>query len=443
MRCSPILLLLLLLLAAFPCAAQVDLLRSGPMVGYTEMREVMLWVQTTRPARVQIIYWDRDSTGHRYATQDVTTTAIDAGVAHLLADSVLPGRRYSYELQINGIAIDQPWPLEFRTPPVWRYVSEPPTFTVALGSCAYINEEGYERPGPLYGGDYQIFTKIAARRPDVMVWLGDFVYLREADWSTRTGIIHRYSYSRALPEMQPLLGATANYAIWDDHDYGWNDGDRGYRNKETSLDIFKLFWCNPTYGTHEMPGVMTSFVWGDAEFFLLDDRYYRSPDDRTTGERTLLGSPQIEWLIDKLVTSSAAFKIVCMGGQVLNPVAKWETYATYPDEQKLLLDRIAQEKIAGLFFVSGDRHHSELTTLPRPGSYPLHDLTVSPLTSKPYLDTTEANTLRIPGTYVGIRNFGLLEFAGPAKKRTMTIRIIDSNGGELWTRTIKAEDLTQ
>ncbi len=32
-------------------------IQSGPMVGYSEMREVLLWVQTKQAAKVKFMYW--------------------------------------------------------------------------------------------------------------------------------------------------------------------------------------------------------------------------------------------------------------------------------------------------------------------------------------------------------------------------------------------------
>lgn len=431
----------LLALASVSLNAQSDRLRSGPMVCYSEMKEVMLWVQTWRPSRTRIIYWDQKSPGKRYATREVTTLEENSCVAHLVADSLTPGARYSYELQIDGSPIDRPYPLEFQSQRLWQWRGDPPSFTVALGSCAYVNEPEVDRPGEPYGKGSGIFRSIYQKRPDAMLWLGDNIYLREVDWYSWTGILHRYTHSRSIAELQPLLGSTHHYAIWDDHDYGPNDADRSFRGKEQTLAAFKLFWGNPTYGTATMPGVMTSFEWGDAEFFLLDDRYYRAPNRRSTGERPYLGAEQMQWLIDKLATSRATFKIIAVGGQVLNPVKKYENYANYAEERQELIDLISKEKIGGVLFLSGDRHHSELTSMPREGSYPLYDLTVSPLTSQSYLDTAEANTLRVPGSYIGVQNFALLNFSGGSKERTMTISIFDSDGKELWSKSIKAAEL--
>lgn len=81
-----------------------------------------------------------------------------------------------------------------------------------------------------------------------MIWGGDNIYLREADWDSKTGIQHRYTYSRKIKEMQPLLAKTQNFAIWDDHDFGPNDGDRGFYNKNLTQQAFKDFWANKSYG---------------------------------------------------------------------------------------------------------------------------------------------------------------------------------------------------
>ena len=70
-----------------------------------------------------------------------------------------------------------------------------------------------------------------------------------------------------------------------------------------------------------------------------------------------------------------------MGGQFLNPVKAYENYANWEEERTEIINRISEERITGVIFLSGDRHFSEVTKLPRYGSYDLHDFTISPLTS--------------------------------------------------------------
>ena len=441
---GPVLLSLSLLLSflALPASGQPSSLQSGPMIGSTEMREVIIWVQTTHPATVVARYWQKDLPARKISTRAVTTSHERANVAHLVADSVEPGLDYAYEIAVDGKVVSRPYALEFQTPELWQWRAEPPPFTVALGSCLYVNEPEVDRPGTPYGAGYEIFKAIHARRPDVMLWLGDNVYLREVDWYSWTGIIRRYSHARALPELQPLLASTSHYAIWDDHDYGPNNSDRSWREKESTLEAFKLFWANPSYGTDRLPGIFTSFERNDVEFFLLDNRYHRSPNRRTTGDRTMLGDEQIRTLVDRLSSSYAAFKIIAVGGQVLNPLAEYENYASWPEERERLLSAIRDEKISGVFFLSGDRHMTELTILERAGTYPLYDLTVSPLTSGAFArGGEEKNTLRVEGTFVGERNFALLSFSGPRKDRVMKITVLNATGEEKWSREIRANSL--
>ncbi len=415
-------------------------LQSGPMVGYAEMREVMLWVQTREPARVEAVYWDTAAPGIRYRSRMVRTVAESAHVAHLLADRVQPGRRYAYEIVVDGRTVRRPYPLRFQSLPLWQWRGDPPPIRIALGSCAFVNDSAYDRPGDGYGGNYEIFTSIARHKPDLMLWLGDNTYLREPDWYTRTGVFHRYTHTRSLPDLQPLLGSTHHYAIWDDHDYGPNNSDRSWARRDLSLAAFKLFWANLSYGAAGEPGATGSFEWGDVQFFLLDDRYHRSPNDRReTTTRTLLGARQLEWLVDALASSTATFKIVALGNQAMSPNAVFENFATYPEERRLLIDRITAEKISGVLFVSGDRHITELTRLERPGTYPLYDWTVSPLTAGPAKG--EANASRVEGTFVVERNFGILEVRGKRKERVLTLTTHGTDGRVLWTREIREGEL--
>jgi alkaline phosphatase D len=433
-------------LVPLPAArGQARYLQSGPMLGYGEPREVLLWVQTNAAARVKFAYWDEDAPEVRFETEETLTAAADAHVAKLVADRVVPGRRYAYELLINGERVERPYPTRFRARLPRAAFGGGPVglgdFRLALGSCFWVNDPG-DSSGFRPGADYGIFTAIAAKQPDLMLWLGDNVYLRDADASSRSGLLGRYSQTRSLPELQPLLASTHHYAIWDDHDYGPNDSDRSYREKHHSREAFMLFWGNPGFGVEGSPGITTRFAWGDVEFFLLDNRWNRSPNRRATGRRQALGEAQLEWLTDALASSGATFKVVAVGSQVLNPHPIAETFATVPDERQALLDRIAAEGVRGVLFVTGDRHFTELSRLDVPGRYPLYDLTVSPLTT--WVETNgarEPNALRVPGTHVAQRNFATIDVAGPREDRRLTLAVWDVRGAPLWSRTIGAREL--
>ncbi|MEM9999119.1 MAG: alkaline phosphatase D family protein, partial [Bacteroidota bacterium] len=347
------------------------------------------------------------------------------------------------DVLLDGTPVARPYETVFQTQTLWQWRTDPPEFTIAFGSCAYVNDPPFDRPGDGYGGDYQIYETIAAQRPDAMLWLGDNVYLREVDWWSAHGIDYRYSHTRALPEMQPLLAATHHYATWDDHEFGPNNSDRSYVLKSATLDAFKRYWANPTYGLPETPGVFGHFEWGDVEFFLIDNRYHRSPSDAPrTPEKTMLGEEQFTWLVDALTASRAPFKVVVSGGQVLNRFPLFENWATYPHERQRLLQAIDERGIEGVVFLSGDRHHGELIRIDRPARYPLYDFTSSPLTAGASSARREqTNPDRVDGTFVTQRHFGTLTVSGPRTDRVMELKAFDADGAELWAYTIRARDL--
>jgi alkaline phosphatase D len=277
-----------------------------------------------------------------------------------------------------------------------------------------------------------------------MVWMGDNVYLREADWPGEAAMRRRYAHTRATPELQPLLASVHHYATWDDHDYGADDSDRGFGGRETSQRVFRDYWPNPSYGTEEAPGVFTRFAWSDVDFFLLDDRSHRAPEDTPPGaERRMFGRAQLRWLEDALAGSQATFKVVVNGNQMITPLTAFEALAAFPDEQRQLFDFLRAARVEGVVFLSGDLHYSELLRVTPPGLYPLYEFTSSPLTAGLSRRRDEAdNPARVPGTWVSDqRSFGLLEVSGPAADRVLTLSAVDAAGVELWRHQIRAAEL--
>ena len=419
-----------------------DLINSGPMVGYSTMQEVLLWVQTEETANVHFEYYEINNPKVKFSTDKIETEKKNGYVAKLIADQVIPGKKYKYEVYINNYKIERNYAMEFQTQELWKWRTDPPDVKFVIGSCSYINEPKFDRPGKPYGSNFEIFNSINKKNPDFMLWLGDNTYLREPDWNSRTGFIKRYSHTRAFPELQPLLASTHHYATWDDHDYGPNNSDGSFWLKETASEIFKLFWGNPNYDVTGKGGITGFFQWSDLDFFLLDNRYHRTANNNLTGNRQMLGKDQIDWLINALSFSQASFKFVAVGGQVISNGAVYENYATYPDERKYLLDKIREAKIEGVIFLDGDRHHTILSKMQETKNvYPLYDLTCSSLTAGVNNDNEPYNSFKLEETFVNVNNFGMLNVTGPTNDRELTIQIFDKDGKELWIKSIKANDL--
>ncbi|MCB0761899.1 MAG: alkaline phosphatase family protein [Flavobacteriales bacterium] len=411
---------------------------SGPMAGHIDYHEAKIWVQTSGPCLVQIAYTEINQPSDTLFSNVVGTHLAHACTAHLTCGSLTPGATYSYQLVIDGIRQMEHY--TFHVQDHWQYCTEPPAFRLAVGSCTYINDPSTDRPGDPYGGGYGIFDQIASQKPDLMLWLGDNTYFRETDVTSTAGMQYRYTHTRGIPEMQKLLHTGQHYAIWDDHDYGPDNSNRSFYLKNEALECFQDFWANPGYGLHENAGVTTTFSYMDVDFFLLDNRWFRTDPDIQGIEPTILGEEQILWLIESLKVSTARFKVVCMGGQFLSDFAKYENYALWGAERQRILDLISDNNIKGVFFLTGDRHSTELSSLKLPSKDMVYDLTVSPLTSTSYDHSKEANHLRVEGTHVGERNFAILDFAGDRKDRTLTISVYNGEGELQWEQLITEEE---
>ncbi len=422
--------------------AQEKLLQSGPMVGYSSMREVLLWVQTKEQAKVHFEYFEIGNPKTKQKSETIETSKQNSFIAKIIVP-VIPDKKYEYELYINQKLVKRPYPLQFQSQTLWQWRAEPPTIKFALGSCNYVNETIYDRPGKPYGSGHQIFKSITEKKPDFMIWSGDNVYLRESDWDSRTGIRHRFTNDRALPELQPLLASVHHYATWDDHDYGPNDSDRTYELKNETKETFELFWGNPT--TQAGGGISNRFTWGDVEIFLLDDRWFRTPDNYKGGKSEMLGKQQLEWLLESLKSSNATFKFVVNGSQMLNDSAndKLEMFSKHKEEYDEFLKRLQLDNPSGVIFLTGDRHNTELSMMKREGLYPLYDLTISPLTAGASGDRgkSDKNSYRVDNTYYGENNFAMLEITGKRKERILKIIVFNADGKEVWTREIKASEL--
>ena len=429
---------LALSLAAAAVHAQVAV---SIMHGFADMATMTLWLQTERAARVAVDLHADDEAAKRRRIEG-TTRAEDDFALHVRLTGLEPGTRYRYQVLVDGRPAGEPG--TFATQPLWQYRTEPPELAIAFGSCAYLNDR-FSRPGPPWGGDYGIFDVIAARAPDLMLWLGDNVYFREPEWTSSEAMSARYRAYRAMPELRKLARASSHLAIWDDHDFGPNDSDGSFTLKGAALETFKRYWANPSYGLPGVPGVFGMATLGDVDFFLLDNRFHRYPNRYPpVPEKAMFGAAQLKWLKQALIASRATFKVVAAGGQFWNRANRYEAFFNYPGEQKALADWLLEQKIPGVLFLSGDRHLGGLWRIERPGAYPLYEFTSSPLTAGAFANPPQEerdNPQLVPGTLVTQRNFGMLRVSGPRADRAVTLEAYASDGRLLWQRRIAAAEL--
>lgn len=428
------------------------LLISGPMLGFVEHRSAYIWFEVSQEVKnASIRYWEHNNIDFYYEADYKGPLGNPYNPVHFELFNLKMNTPYQYSIVLNNKEVEKQKPYQFRTRDLWQYRKDPPDFSFMMGSCAYINDEQYDRPGPAYGQDPAILTTMGNYSTDFMLWMGDNLYFREADYSSRAGMQYRYSYNRRIPQMRNLLSSRSNFAIWDDHDYGPNDSDESWEFKDESLDLFKKYWGNKTYGETNNEGIYSKISWSDCDFFLMDDRYHRSPGlirDSVNGEsnceKQFYGIQQLTWLENNLLNSFAPFKFIVTGSQVLNPMNKGECLRDYPCEYNELLNFITEYKIDGVIFLSGDRHFSEVIKYQPKKGYAIYDITSSPITSGVYniTGTPEfTNPNRVPETLVMENNFTVINIKGKPGERVLQLKSYNKGAEERSNFTVSEKEL--
>jgi alkaline phosphatase D len=151
----------------------------------------------------------------------------------------------------------------------------------------------------------------------------------------------------------------------------------------------------------------------------------------------------MRWLRNALANSRAPIKIIASGGQFLNEINPWEGWHWYPKERADFLKWLEDESIAGVLFLSGDRHHSVLMHTQGEKGYAYWELTCSPLTAGTFPARQEDlnNPMTQPGTLVTQRNFCAIHVEGAAKDRRLRLQVRASDGALLWERALTVTQL--
>jgi alkaline phosphatase D len=224
----------------------------------------------------------------------------DSGLTSIVKlDELKPATRYQYEVILGDRSQTlRPSPA-FKTAPE---PNQPIKLRIALGSCV----------GETIADAAPAWADLAGRQSmkpeqgafDLLLMLGDNHY---ANTSAAEKQRVYYTAHRLTAAWRELAAQSPIYAIWDDHDFGPDNSDSTLKGKEDSLRIFKEYWANPSCGEPDNPGCYFTFSRGDVQFFMLDCRYYRSPNKAPDGpEKTMLGAKQLEWLKRELSSEQGA-----------------------------------------------------------------------------------------------------------------------------------------
>ena len=304
--------------------------------------------------------------------------------------------------------------------------NRPPLSRIAFGSCA-----DQAKPQP-------IWDAILAYRPELFIFAGDNVY---GDFNTpdAANLKRAYEMAEGIAGYNRLRDNISHLAVWDDHDYGINDGGGDFPHKAIAKELFLNFWKVPAGDIRRTrEGIYDSRIIGPpgmrVQVILLDLRWFRSPlkvTDRRGAPgkerylpdpdpaKTMLGPAQWTWLAGEL-RQPAELRLIVSSTQVLAEGHGWERWGNMPLERQKLIDTIRDSGAKGVVLLSGDRHVGALYREAPAGLYPLYELTSSGL-NMVYWAAKEPGPNRVGALYAAA-NFGVVDIDWWEHKVVLALR---------------------
>ncbi|RPD59100.1 Metallo-dependent phosphatase [Lentinus tigrinus ALCF2SS1-7] len=210
---------------------------------------------------------------------------------------------------------------------------------------------------------------VAPEKPEppteFMIFLGDFIYADVPVYYGDDQEAYRRFYRRNYnsPSFRKVYERLPIFHTYDDHEIINNYVGQGNDSKgpfPSASNAFELYNANANFDSPAEGQYYYDFKYGDAAFFVMDTRRYRSDisvGDPTT--HTMLGDQQLAALYNWLgkVNQTAVFKFIVTSVPFTSlwtyegPV---ETWAGFPAEKAALLS--ALHTVPNVIILSGDRH---------------------------------------------------------------------------------------
>jgi len=367
----------------------------GVASGYPTPDSVVLWTRLTgelAPAAIPV-RWEvfaEESLSTAVASGQALADPLWAHSVHVEAKGLGPERWYWYRFSAGDA---QSAVGRTRTAP--RAAATAPRLRFAFASCQQY-EQGY----------YGAYRHIVADAPDLVAFLGDYIY--ESSWGRELVRSHasgetytladyraRYALYRSDPDLQAAHAACPWIVTWDDHevdnDYADDRPEDGMEREpflERRAAAYRAYYEHMPLPPRMRPDgpnmrIYTHLDWGAlARFYVLDDRQYRSwhacprPQRRagsntvdiercarlTAPGRSILGRAQERWLDGELAGSRAAWNVIAQQTRMAQFDTKpgpgrhaWtDAWDGYPAARQRLLDSF--KKTSNPVVIGGDVH---------------------------------------------------------------------------------------
>jgi alkaline phosphatase D len=375
----------------------------GVASGYPHPGGVVLWTRLLGVDPVPVpVRWEIGADEAMRTIVASGSTTADPDWAHSVrveANGLEPDRWYWYRFMARGA--ESP---VGRTRTAPRLDAAVARLRFAFASCQHY-EQGY----------YGAHRHIAADAPDLVAFLGDYIY--ESTWGKEHVRKHdgaepysledyrtRYALYKSDPDLQAAHAACPWIVTWDDHevdnDYADDRPEDGMPKEQFLLRraaAYRAFYEHMPLPERMRPRgpdlrLHTQLAWGTlGRFYLLDDRQYRSwqacvrrgrkggsntVDIERCGslfnpKRSMLGPAQERWLEEALAGSRARWNLLAQQTPMAQLDQKpgagrraWtDGWDGYPAARRRLFDTLSGRAIANPVVLGGDVHSFQVSEL--------------------------------------------------------------------------------
>ncbi len=339
---------------------------------------------------------------------------------------------------------------------------------IAIGSCA-----DQELPQP-------IWATIDRNNPDLFIFAGDTVCSAK---NIQKPLSQQYRKLKMISEFRNLREKTPMLAIWNDYDFGMDDGGAENPDKESHRTEFIKNW---SYLTTALPrdqkALYHSKIFGPkknkVQIIMLDTRWDRSalkknptpiepvemtaltpetakeipkdmsakPVDVKIADATVLptvetvlkpylpdedkskhflSEAQWNWLENEL-RKPADIRFIVSTIQVVANDHNFEKWGNFPLERERLFRLLGKEKVKNTILLSGDRQFSAISRIEVKKFGSLYELTAGGLNKTTAVKVPEENNLYVNEIY-SQPNFGFIKINWETRKVQLEVHAADDS----------------
>ncbi|UUT22847.1 alkaline phosphatase [Pseudomonas sp. T8] len=347
--------------------------------------------------------------------------ASDAAMKRIVKQGVVTATErfaHSVHVEVAGLEAGRPYWYQFESlgaqSPTGQSRTAPPLHAMASARLGFVSCSHWER------GYFSAYRHLAAEQPDLVFFLGDYIY--EKSYAPDSGKIirphgsdealdlagyrNRYAQYKTDPDLQMLHASAPSVATWDDHEVQNDYANQWSQDPGTPVAAFlkrraaayQAFYEHMPLRARSLPKGADMRIYRRldfgrlARFHVLDGRQYRSEQpciapngshqghiaedsclDLRNPRRTMLGWEQEAWLDQGLAQSRAQWNVIAQDLLVApllqrvpasQALGHWtDGWDGYRATRERVLASIERRRASNPVFWGGDIHSFWVTDL--------------------------------------------------------------------------------